>query len=130
MANESKSKAPVWYGYLDAGLRSSPVLRDACMDTGNPKTLYLFNLIRGEILEYAREIVEDKLRELKPAESGFVADLDAGYKKARRNFKDRSASISNITKRPVAEFKGKVDDFDDSETGIDDIDLLMDAEEA
>ena len=39
------------------------------MDTGNPKTLYLFNLIRGEILEYAREIVEDKLRELKPAES-------------------------------------------------------------
>jgi len=100
------------------------------MDTGNPKTLYLFNLIRGEILEYAREIVEDKLRELKPAESGFVADLDAGYKKARRNFKDRSASISNITKRPVAEFKGKVDDFDDSEIGIDDIDLLMDADEA
>jgi len=27
-------------------------------------------------------------------------------------------------------FKEKVDDYDDSETGTDDIDLLMDAEEA
>ena len=130
MANASKSKASLWYGYLNAGARSSPVLRDARLDTGNPKTLYLFNLVRGEILEYAREIVEQKLRELKPAESGFVADLDAGYKKARRNFKGHSASISNITKRSVAVFKEKVDDYYDSEIGIDDIDLLMDAEEA
>ncbi|MGB5179565.1 MAG: hypothetical protein WBP44_12650 [Gammaproteobacteria bacterium] len=130
MANASKSKASLWYGYLNAGARSSPVLRDARLDTGSPKTLYLFNLVRGEILEYAREIVEQKLRELKPAESGFVADLDAGYKKARRNFKGHSASISNITKRSVAMFKEKVDDYYDSEIGIDDIDLLMDAEEA
>ena len=130
MANASKSKASLWFGHLNAGARSSPVLRDARLDTGNPKTLYLFNLVRGEILEYAREIVEQKLRELKPAESGFVADLDSGYKKARRNFKGHSASISNITKRTVAVFKEKVDDYDDSETGIDDIDLFMDAEEA
>ncbi|MGB5259532.1 MAG: hypothetical protein WBO34_03305 [Gammaproteobacteria bacterium] len=130
MANASKSRTSLWYGYLNAGARSSPVLRDARLDTGNPKTLYLFNLVRDEILEYAREIVEQKLRELKPAESGFVADLDAGYKKARRNFKRHTASISNITKRAVALFKEKVDDHDDSEIGLDDIDLFMDAEEA
>lgn len=130
MAKATKGKASFWYGYLNAGTRSSPVLRDARLDTGNTKTLYLFNLVRGEILEYVREIVEKKLRELKPAESGFVADLDAGYKKARRNFKGHYASISNITKRSVAVFKEKVDDYDDSEIDIDDIDLFMDAEEA
>ena len=130
MAKATKGKASFWYGYLNAGTRSSPVLRDARLDTGNTKTLYLFNLVRGEILEYVHEIVEKKLRELKPAESGFVADLDAGYKKARRNFKGHYASISNITKRSVAVFKEKVDDYDDSEIDIDDIDLFMDAEEA
>jgi hypothetical protein len=130
MAKATKGKASFWYGYLNAGTRSSPVLRDARLDTGNTKTFYLFNLVRGEILEYARDIVEKKLRELKPAESGFVADLDAGYKKARRNFKGRSAGISNITKRSVAVIKEKVDDYDDSEIGVDDIDLFMDVGEA
>ena len=130
MANASKSKGSLWYGYLNAGARSSPVLRDARLDTGNPKTLYLFNLVRGEILEYAREIVEKKLRELKPAESEFIAELDAGYKKARRNFKGRGSSIRNITKRPVTVLQEKIEHYDDSEILIDNADLLMDAEEA
>ena len=56
MNNASKSKASLWFGHLSAGARSSPVLRDARLDTGNPKTLYMFNLKRGEILEYAREV--------------------------------------------------------------------------
>ena len=130
MANASKSKASLWYGYLNAGTRSSPVLKDARLDTGNPKTLYLFNLIRGEILEYTREIVEKKLRELKPAESGFIAELDAGYKEARRNFNGHGASVRNITKRPVAVFKEIIEHFDNSEIYIDDTDLLMDTGEA
>ena len=127
MANTSKSKASLWYGYLNAGARSSAVLRDARLDTGNPKTLYLFNLVRGEILEYAREVVEKKLRELKPAESGCIAKLDAGYKKVRRNFKDRGSCIRNITKRSVTESSEKIEDYDDSEASMDDTDLLMDA---
>ena len=87
MASTSKRKTSHWYGYLNAGKRSSPVLRDERLDTGNPKTLYLYNLARGQILEYAREIVDNKLRELKAAESGYIAELDAGYKKARRSFR-------------------------------------------
>ena len=74
MKNASKSKAYLWYGYLNAGERSSPVLRDDRLDTGNPKTLYLYNLARGQILEYSREIVEKKLREFKPDESGFIEE--------------------------------------------------------
>ena len=90
MASSSKSKASVWHGYLMAGDRSSPVLRDTRLDTNNPKTFYMYNLKRGEILEYAREIVEKKLRELKPGESGFIAELDVGYKKARIIEDDRN----------------------------------------
>ncbi len=126
MASSSKSKASVWHGYLMAGDRSSPVLRDTRLDTNNPKTFYMYNLKRGEILEYAREIVEKKLRELKPGESGFIAELDVGYKKARRTFKDRSAGSRNITEPVVTAFKKREEhgeDDNNSEIAIDDADL-------
>jgi hypothetical protein len=89
MAGIAKGRSSCWYGYLMAGDRSSPVLRDSRLETGNPRTVYLFNLGRGEIIEYAREIVEKKLRELKSNESDRIAELDAGYRKARRSFRTR-----------------------------------------
>jgi hypothetical protein len=99
MARTAKKNSPVWYGFLQAGDRSSPVIRDDRLDTGNHKTLYLFNLNRNLILEYSREVVEPKLRDLKPDESVTVAELDAAYKKARRTFKDRGAGIRSILNR-------------------------------
>ena len=99
MSGSSKGKKNLWYGYLEAGANSTPVLRDDRLNTGNPKTVFLFNLARGRILEYALEIVEPKLRELKGKESKAIAELDAGYKEARRDFKDRSARILNIPER-------------------------------
>jgi len=133
MANSSKSKASLWYGYLNAGARSSPVLRDTRLDTGNPVTLYLFNLVRGEILEYSREIVEKKLRELKPAESGFIAELDAGYKKARRSFKGRGAGSHYAAGHDVTVLRQKKEQSetdDSSDFVMDDSDMWEDAEEA
>ena len=133
MAKTSKSNDSLWHGYLNAGDRSSPVLRDTRLDTGNPKTLYLFNLARGEILEYACEIVERKLRDLKPAESGLIAELNAAYKKARRNFKGRSASIRNIPERggpaPQQEKKPKADK-NIAEIIGQEADMWLDTEEA
>ena len=99
MARTAKKNSPVWYGFLQAGDRSSPVIRDDRLDTGNRKTMYLFNLNRNLILEYSREVVEPKLRDLKPDESVTVSELDAAYKKVRRNFKDRGAGIRNILNR-------------------------------
>ena len=99
MARTAKKSSPVWYGFLQAGDRSSPVIRDDRLDTGNRKTMYLFNLARNSILEYSREVVETKLRDLKPDESATVAELDAAYKKARRSFKDRGAGIRSILNR-------------------------------
>ncbi|HYQ71490.1 MAG TPA: hypothetical protein VET88_06115 [Gammaproteobacteria bacterium] len=102
MARTAKKNSPVWYGFLQAGDRSSPVIRDDRLDTGNRKTLYLFNLARNSILEYSREIVESKLRELKPDESATVSELDAAYKKIRRSFKDRGAGVRSILNRSSA----------------------------
>ena len=99
MARTAKKSSPVWYGFLQAGDRSSPVIRDDRLDTGNHKTLYLFNLNRNLILEYSREVVEPKLRELKPNEAVSIPELEAAYKKVRRSFKDRGAGIRSILSR-------------------------------
>lgn len=133
MAKSSKSKGFLWHGYLQAGGRSSPVLRDTRLDTGNPKTLYMFNLERGEILEYSREVVEKKLRDLKPAESGFIAKLEAGYRKARRKFKGRGAGLRNIPERGgPAPRKAKEPRVESEIRNIigDDIDMWLDTEKA
>jgi len=90
MARTSEGKS-YWYGYLNAGKRSSPVLRDDLLESCDSKTIYMYNLNRDEIIEYALEIVEKKLRDLKEDESEYINELDAGYKKARRNFKVRGA---------------------------------------
>ena len=96
MSGSSKIKSSLWYGYLEAGDRSSPVIRDERLDTGSVRTVFLFNLARREILEYSREIVEPKLRELKSGEAKSLKNLDAAYAEARRNFKDRRARTLNI----------------------------------
>jgi len=78
-------KSDIWYGFLQAGAHSSPVVRDMTLETNNRKTLYLYNHARGRFLEYAREIVEAKLREL---ETGDIAlkELDRAFKAARKSF--------------------------------------------
>ncbi len=99
MSGSSKNKDPLWYGYLEAGDKSTAVIRDERLDTGNRKTTYVFNLARNEILEYTREIVEPKLRELKPSEAKLIAALDAAYGAARRAFKHAHARPLNIPER-------------------------------
>lgn len=99
------AKTPLWCGYLEAGDRSSAVLRDERLETGNPNTIYLYNLNRDEILQYSRELVEPKLRELRDDESGLGEELKNAYTKARRTFKfnpDRvfAAPVRKQTRSP------------------------------
>jgi hypothetical protein len=89
----------LWYGYLEAGAKSTPVLRDRQLETGNPKTLYLFNLQKGEILEYSREVAESKLRSLTAEEAGIVEHLAAAYAAARSDFKPRGAKTLSVPER-------------------------------
>jgi hypothetical protein len=79
-------KKGFWYGYLEAGKKSSGVLLDFELDTGNRKTLYLFNLLRSRILEYDRQHVEPRLRQLTDEETDLIAEMDAAYVPVKANF--------------------------------------------
>ncbi|MBI3772015.1 MAG: hypothetical protein HY272_04895 [Gammaproteobacteria bacterium] len=83
-----------WFGFLEAGDRSAAVLRDDKISTGNPDTFYLFNLSRGEIIEYKRSVVEPKLRTLKNNEKALEEELTAGYALVRANFKPKGNRLA------------------------------------
>lgn len=85
-------KAKTWYGFLDAGKKSSPVLMDPTLDTGDPATLYIFNLQRNQVIEYKRELIEPKLRDLNGKEADTVETLKKAFKKARKEFTPRRAA--------------------------------------
>jgi hypothetical protein len=97
----------LWYGYLEAGERSSAVAMDNRLNTGDPTTVYLFNLQRGEIIEYKRAIVEPKLRELKGKEQELEGELKNAYRKARNGFTPRGAKVASVPEkgRPAAAAK-------------------------
>ena len=80
----------LWFGFLEAGGKGSPVVRDESMDTGTPTTIYLFNLKKGQILEYRREIVEPKLRELNDNEIETMQELRKAFESARNGFTPRA----------------------------------------
>ena len=79
----------VWFGYLEAGEKSSPVARDSQLETNKPSTMYLYNLNRQQFIEYSREIVEPKLREFKASEKAVAKELESAFKKARKDFKGK-----------------------------------------
>jgi hypothetical protein len=122
-----KRMKTLWLGFLDAGERSSPVVRDPTLDTGNPATIYLFNLMRGRILEYRKDIVELKLREFLPQESSMVKALRDAFQLARKDFTPRggqrcmSSSPRRPTQRQAPEFPEipEVGDDDDAWTPLD-----------
>ena len=94
------SNDTTWYGYMDAGEKSSAMVLDGRLSTGNPGTVYLFNLKRNEILEYKREIVEPKLREFSEKEKKLLAELKSAFNKARKGFTPRAAAkIANTPER-------------------------------
>lgn len=132
MSASAKNKGPLWFGYLEAGNKSSAVVRDERLDTGSRKTVYLFNLERKQIIEYTREIVEPKLRELKPGETKLIDELSAAYNEARRAFKPAQARPLNIPERGTAAKAAKSGDdegFGDIGGGAEDEGAWIDSTE-
>jgi len=119
------TKIAVWHGFLEAGQRSSAVLKDPSLDTSNPATVYLFNLERGRILEYRRDIVEPKLRELQRNEKALAKQLDQAFALVRPDFTPRAALRARIMASPPRKPKPVEPDLDDLEAWplIPDIDI-------
>jgi len=78
-------KNDIWYGFLQAGDKSSPVVRDMTLEDNGRSTIYLYNHVRGKFVEYALKVVESKLRELKPGDIP-LAELDNAFRAARKTF--------------------------------------------
>lgn len=87
------SKQNLWYGFLEAGKKSSPVAIDYNMDTGENHTLFIYNHNRQEILKYVRELAEPKLRELTAKEKELEASLKKGFTESLKTFKNPIAKI-------------------------------------
>ena len=110
----------IWYGFLQAGDKSSPVVRDPELKTGNNKTIYLYNQVRGQFVEYSSEIVEPKLRELK-SDDVSLADLKRAFKAARKVFlatrvtriRDTAPERINLARGNIADDSMLVDIKDD-----------------
>jgi len=89
----------LWFGFLDAGPKSSPVIRSGLLDTKNPDTVFLFNLQRNDILVYHRSIVEPKLRELGVGDMETIRELKQAFKKAMTEFKSREKESPPLLKK-------------------------------
>jgi hypothetical protein len=111
-------KSKLVYKYLDAGAKGSPVVIDPGLETFKEQTIYLYHHLRDEIIEYRRDIVEPKLRELTGAEIEMEDELEKDYKKARTTFKPRGANAPNVTKRETAA-KAPVKSIDEIEMDTD-----------
>jgi len=111
------TKSKLWCGFLEAGDKASPVVRDSTLDTGNPATVYLFNFKRSAILEYRKTIVEELLRELTKDEEPLAADLRKEYKRVRAGFtprRERQLRPPTRVRRAAQETEESGDDdFDD-----------------
>ena len=89
MAKASADKTSIWYGYLDAGDKSSLVAVDPTLESSNPQLIFIFNLSRNKIIEYRRDIVESKLRDLKSNEAASLTELKKAFAAAREAFQAR-----------------------------------------
>jgi len=122
-------KKKMWFGFLEAGSKGSPVVRETALETGDPKTIYLFNFMKGRILEYRRDIVEIKLRELETEELAMVPEMRKAYKEARESFEPRPAKTKQAVSRaratpPVGDFP-ELDGDDGADFDVD-LPLLVD----
>jgi hypothetical protein len=114
----------LWYGYLEAGEKSSHIAMDSTMDTGKPKTVYVFNLKRDQILEYSREIIEPKLRELHESEFDMLAELKKAFNKARKAFTPRKSYDLKLDASTGAGTK-QLDDTPYIPDDVEDIDINL-----
>ncbi|CAB1275339.1 hypothetical protein [Candidatus Nitrosacidococcus tergens] len=104
----------LWYGYLNSGDKSTPIVLDYELHTGSDETIYLFNFKRGAILEYRRIIVEKKMKELDEKESALIKELKKSYLAAKESF-----NLPKIIKNTQSIDKGKNNSEDEDFSEVD-----------
>ena len=117
----------LWVGYLALANKKVLVASDDRVDTGNRKTIFLYNQERNEIVEYSREIIQDKLKDA-PAEDYNDKEIATAYQQALRKAKPNlyrvvftpNAGGSAIPKEKKAKASGGKDEAMGDDIEIDD----------
>jgi len=126
------SQTSLWFGHLEIGDKSSPVVRDHKLNTGKADTIYLFNLVRNEIIEYKRDIVEPKLRELGKGDASVSKELKKAFTKAIKDFTPRGKTLNipeTAVVKPASAKKQADDDLPDIDIDDDSDDMFDDDED-
>jgi hypothetical protein len=110
----------IWYGVLDAGEKTSPVVLDATLDASQGK-VWLYNHQRNQFIEYARAIVEPKLREL-TSEDIAQKELDEAFKAALLAFSSTHKISTWPDTKPAAPRVKNEDEEDELNIDISDDD--------
>jgi len=128
------NKSQIWYGFLEAGKRSTAVVVDPKINANMDGKLYIFNQQRNQILEYKKDIVESKLRDLTEEESQLLPTLKSSFELALKNFNIESNQSLPSTSTPVSSKENlattkKEEKIDSLDLGIDlDMDVDLDLE--
>lgn len=121
------SAKDIWYGVLDAGEKTSAVVRDATLDASQGR-IWLYNHLRNQFIEYAEAIVEPKLRELTTADIS-QKELDKAFKAARQAFsssRKTSTWIETKSAAPLVKNEDKEDELDIDISDVDDMEEFID----
>ena len=121
-------KHKLWYGFLEAGSKSGPVVIDRNMETGDGNTIFIYNHNKGEILKYVRELVEPKLRELSVKEKQLEISLKKGFMASLDTVKFKLPKALNIPEKGIPETKEDTssNDTELATAGLDDDDVDLD----
>ena len=116
------SKQKLWYGYLEAGAKSSPVAIDHSLDTGDKNSILIYNHNKKDILKYSRELVEPKLRELNAKEKDLEGELKKGFTEAMKTLKYSVAKSFDtpLKTKPAPKAVSRDDEPEVEMSGMDD----------
>lgn len=124
------ARKDLWYGVLEAGDKTSPVVRDLTLEASGPSKVWLYNHSRKTFLEYSLPIVEPKLRAL-AADDVPRDELDQAFRTALKTFaaarnvarwEGKASSAKSVNKKDDEFDTNMEEDDSDSDEFIDDID--------
>ena len=118
------SEKNIWYGVLEAGEKSSPVVRDPSLEAGQNR-IYLYNYVRNQFIEYSQAIAEPKLRDLT---TGDISrdELDKAFKAAYQAFSSSHKIRTWSDTKPSAARAKSEDDEDAIDIDLSDYDDEVD----
>ena len=93
------AKQKLWFGFLEAGSKSSPVVIDRSMGGADGNTLFAYNHNKKEIKRYVRDLIEPKLRELTAEEKKLEASLKKGFSASLKNGNFKAPKSLNIPEK-------------------------------